>query len=446
MEYEDLAIHSDNILKWEVNAIQPMAWGSFSYKLPADDMLKDSDAAGNNINSSRNCIMASTLLGSIIIFIPMTREEYELLEDVQARLVVDPLTAPILGNDHNEFRSRESRAGTPKILDGDILAQFLELTSMQQEAILALPLGTPKTAILSMKPSMPAKNTVDRQTLSDPVLDMEAFGGCGGVVKSLNTHIYGNGSETIVLSHGYGSNQGVWHFLIPALAYYFKVLVYDLVISPNVNPKLYDPLRYSNFSGYAQDLTCILDELNVRNSVFVGHSMSAMIGCIAAKQRPDLFQHLVLLAGSPRYLNDTGYDGGFSKVELDSLFGSIQSDFSGWVKSFVPKAIGVNDRAAIAEFEGSLGRLKPETALSAARSVFLTDNRNVLPHVHVPTTIIQSEKDIIVPESVAFYMKRRVGVGAAAKAIILKTQGHFPQLTVPNLLFRVLKQTLGIQG
>ncbi|KAL2225839.1 UNVERIFIED_CONTAM: Pre-mRNA-splicing factor RSE1 [Sesamum indicum] len=134
-----------------------MRKGSFSYKLPADDMLKDSDAAGNNINSSRNCIMASTLLGSIIIFIPMTREEYELLEDVQARLVVDPLTAPILGNDHNEFRSRESRVGTPKILDGDILAQFLELTSMQQEAVLALPLGTPNTAMLSMKPSMPAK-------------------------------------------------------------------------------------------------------------------------------------------------------------------------------------------------------------------------------------------------------------------------------------------------
>ncbi|KAL0405048.1 UNVERIFIED_CONTAM: putative esterase KAI2 [Sesamum radiatum] len=250
---------------------------------------------------------------------------------------------------------------------------------------------------------------------------MEAFAGCGGVVKSLNTHTYGNGSETIVLSHGYGSNQDVWHYLIPALAYYFKVLVYDLVISPNVNPKLYDPLRYSNFSGYAQDLTCILDELNVRNSVFVGHSMSAMIGCIAATQRPDLFQHLVLLAGSPRYLNDTGYDGGFSRVELDSLFESIQSDFS-----------------------GSLGRLKPETALSAARSVFLTDNRNVLPHVHVPSTIIQSEKDIIVPESVAFYMKRRVG--APAKVIILKTQGHFPQLTVPNLLLRVLKQTLGIKG
>ncbi|KAL6523179.1 hypothetical protein OROGR_016782 [Orobanche gracilis] len=116
-----------------------MRKGSFSYKLPADDMLKDSDAASNNLNSSRNCIIASTLLGSIIIFIPMTREEYELLKDVQARLVEDRLTAPILGNDHNEFRGRESRGEIPKIVDGDIVAQFLELTSMQQEAVLASP-------------------------------------------------------------------------------------------------------------------------------------------------------------------------------------------------------------------------------------------------------------------------------------------------------------------
>lgn len=129
-----------------------MRKGSFSYKLPADDELRECDAGCSNINSTRNCIMASTLLGSIIIFIPTTREEYELLKDVQARLVVDPLTAPILGNDHNEFRSRESRPGVPKILDGDILAQFLELTSMQQEAVLALPLGIPNADELSQNP------------------------------------------------------------------------------------------------------------------------------------------------------------------------------------------------------------------------------------------------------------------------------------------------------
>lgn len=133
---------------------------------------------------------------------------------------------------------------------------------------------------------------------------MDAFGNCGGgLVKALNAHTYGNGTQTIVLSHGFGSDQSVWHYLVPALACYFKVVLFDLIISPNVSPHLYDPLRYSNFNAYAHDLTCILDELHVQKSVFVGHSMSAMIGCIAAAKRPDLFQHLVLLSASPRSLS-----------------------------------------------------------------------------------------------------------------------------------------------
>lgn len=127
--------------------------GSFSYKLPADDALRGCDVANTVFDLSHSSIVASTLLGGIISFIPISRDEYEVLEAVQARLVVHPLTAPILGNDHNEFRSRESPAGVPKVLDGDMLAQFLELTSMQQEAVLALPLGSPKTVMLSLKSS-----------------------------------------------------------------------------------------------------------------------------------------------------------------------------------------------------------------------------------------------------------------------------------------------------
>ncbi|XP_058204802.1 uncharacterized protein LOC131318827 isoform X1 [Rhododendron vialii] len=137
--------------------------GSFSYKLPADDILKGFDVANTIMDLSHNSIMASTLLGSIIVFIPISREEHALLEALQARLVVHPLTAPILGNDHNEFRNRESSAGVPKILDGDMLAQFLELTSMQQEAVLELPLGSPDTVMLSSKPpSSPAPITVNQ--------------------------------------------------------------------------------------------------------------------------------------------------------------------------------------------------------------------------------------------------------------------------------------------
>lgn len=127
---------------------------------------------------------------------------------------------------------------------------------------------------------------------------------CGygvGIVNALNANFYGNGTQTLVLAHGFGTDQTVWHYLIPFLACYFKVLVFDLAFTPNVNSTLYDPNKYSTFDGYAQDLVCLLDELNLKKTIYVGHSMSAMIGCLAATKKPQLFQHLVLLNGSPRY-------------------------------------------------------------------------------------------------------------------------------------------------
>ncbi|XP_061964325.1 pre-mRNA-splicing factor RSE1 [Populus nigra] len=126
--------------------------GSFTYKLPADDILTGCDGVITKMDASNNTIVASTLLGSIIVFIPLSREEFELLQAVQSRLVVHPLTAPVLGNDHHEFRSRENPVGVPKILDGDMLAQFLELTSSQQEAVLSLPLGPLDTIKTNLKP------------------------------------------------------------------------------------------------------------------------------------------------------------------------------------------------------------------------------------------------------------------------------------------------------
>ncbi|XP_059646447.1 strigolactone esterase D14-like [Cornus florida] len=262
----------------------------------------------------------------------------------------------------------------------------------------------------------------------------------GGLVDALNTKIYGNGTQTIVLSHGFGTDQTVWQYLVPFLAYYFKVVVFDLVFSPNVDPNLYDPKKYSSFDFYAQDLICILDQLSVKKSIYVGHSMSAMIGFKAAIRRPELFEHLVLLSGSPRYLNEKGYNGGFRRSDLNSIFKDMHQNFTGWVQSFAPRAISVNNITAIAKFERSLGRMQPEIALSVAKTVFLSDLRTVLPQVRVPSTIIQSEKDIIVPKSVAFYMKRKLGGRARVK--ILKTQGHFPQLTAYPLLSHVLKRVL----
>ena len=144
-----------------------------------------------------------------------------------------------------------------------------------------------------------------------------------------------------------------------------------------------------------------------------------------------------------RFLNTKGYEGGFTRSELDDIFKSISQNFSSWVQDFAPRAIGVNNSAAIAEFEHSLGRMKPNTALSVAKVVFLSDLRRLLPRVQVPCTIIQSRKDYIVPKSVAFYIKRKLG--AHSKVKILKTQGHFPQLTAYPLLLKVLRSSLSVK-
>ncbi|KAB2608034.1 strigolactone esterase D14-like protein [Pyrus ussuriensis x Pyrus communis] len=244
---------------------------------------------------------------------------------------------------------------------------------------------------------------------------MEALCQGGGIVQALNTHVYGNGTQTLVLAHGFGSDHTVWHFLIPFPACYFKVVVFDWVYSPNVDPKFYDPKRYSNFSAYADDLVCLLNHLNVSRTVYMGHSMAAMVGCIASIQRPHLFQHLILL----------------------------KNNFTNWVSSSATTAIGVNDTSAITEFENILGRMKPRIAVSVARVAFLSDYRGLLPQVIVPCSIIQSRKDFIIPKSVAFYMKKQLR--GPAKVKILSTEGHIPQLTAYSLLLKVIKKLLHIK-
>ncbi|KAK7337370.1 hypothetical protein VNO77_17938 [Canavalia gladiata] len=271
-----------------------------------------------------------------------------------------------------------------------------------------------------------------------------ACGYGGDIASALNANFYGNGTQTLVLAHGFGTDHTVWHYIIPFLACYFKVVVFDLAFSPKVTSSLYDPTKYSTFNGYAEDLVCLLDELNLNKTIYVGHSMSAMIGCLAATKKPQLFERLILLGGSPRYLNEKGYEGGFSRSDLDTIFKSISQNFSGWAHNFAPNAIGENNPTAISEFENSLLRMKPDVALNVAKTVFLSDYRWVLPRVHVPCTIIQTRKDPIVPLSVATYMNKNLGTRSQFK--ILETQGHFPQLTAYRLLFEVLKDSLSMNS
>ncbi|KAL5708522.1 hypothetical protein ACHQM5_019311 [Ranunculus cassubicifolius] len=271
---------------------------------------------------------------------------------------------------------------------------------------------------------------------------MEAATASGGLVESLNAKVYGNGSETLVLAHGYGLDQSVWHYVLPDLMRHFKVVVYNLAFSGKVGSHVYDPKKYSSYYGYAEDLQNLLDELHLDKVIFIGHSMAAMIGCIAATQRPDVFKHLILICGSPRYINEKDYNGGFETSDVEGVFAAIQHDYNGWCQNFAPVVIGANDPKAIEEYKDTLASMEPVIALDVARTIFLGDYRNILHEVKVPCTIIQSEKDFEVPLSVVDYMKGKLGDHTRVE--IMETEGHTPMLTDHAMLLKVLKKVLGL--
>jgi len=248
---------------------------------------------------------------------------------------------------------------------------------------------------------------------------------------AMNAKVMGSGKETVVLAHGFGGDQSLWDKVLPVLAQNYQVVVFDWCFSGAIKDPntLFDPEKYFSYEAFSDDLIALFEELNIDSTVFVGHSMSAMIGCIASIKRPNLFKKLVLVSPSPRYVNSECYEGGFDVKDIEQLFSSIESNYDGWASFFPSVVIDKNDSESLQVFENCLKRMKPEIGLSTAKTVFLSDYRDILEKVVVPCTIVQTTNDIVVPLSVVEYMNKMIKGESTIEMI--DTIGHFPQLTAP---------------
>ncbi|XVF34791.1 hypothetical protein REPUB_Repub18cG0088900 [Reevesia pubescens] len=261
---------------------------------------------------------------------------------------------------------------------------------------------------------------------------------------AMNAKIIGSGSETMVLAHGFGADQSVWDKILPYLTQYYQVVVFDWTFSGAVqDPNLFDPLKYSSYDAFANDLIALMDELNLKSSVFVGHSMSGMIGCIASIKRPELFNILILVGASPRYINLDDYEGGFEDEAIDNILSNIKSDYENWTSSFAPLVVDNKDPISVEKFANCLKRMNHEFALPLAKTVFRCDERDILENVTTPCTIIQTTNDITVPDSVAYYMQKKIKGKSTVE--IVNTDGHFPQLTAHVEFLDVLGGVLGFE-
>jgi sigma-B regulation protein RsbQ len=238
------------------------------------------------------------------------------------------------------------------------------------------------------------------------------------------------GAPGIVFAHGFGCDQNMWRHVAPAFEADHRVVVFDHVGAGHSDLSAYDPEKYGSLDGYAADLVEILEALDLGPVVFVGHSVSSMIGVLAAARAPTLFAKLVLVGPSPRYVDEEGYTGGFARADIEELLGSLDSNFLGWSSAMAPVIMGNADRPELGEeLTNSFCRTDPEIASQFARVTFLSDNRDDLARVAHPVLILQSRVDAIAPPAVGEYVHRAI---PGSTLVVLDATGHCPNLSAPE--------------
>lgn len=245
-----------------------------------------------------------------------------------------------------------------------------------------------------------------------------------------NIRISGNGPRTMVLAHGFGCDQGMWRYLAPAFHGTYQTVLFDHVGSGASDLAAYDIAKHSSLHGYAADLIEIIRDCTEGPVVFVGHSVSCMIGLIASLEAPELFSALIMASPSPCYVNDGDYDGGFSREDIDELLHTLESDDLGWSSTMAPTIMGAPDQPELGlELANSFCLTDPEIARHFARVTFLSDHRAILPRTAAPTLILQCTDDAIVPIAVGEYMKQ---VMPASQLHVIDNVGHCPHLSAPS--------------
>jgi sigma-B regulation protein RsbQ len=236
----------------------------------------------------------------------------------------------------------------------------------------------------------------------------------------------------MVFAHGFGCDQHMWRHVAPCFEDRYRVVLFDHVGAGGSDAKAYDRERHRTLDGYAEDVVAMLEELDLRAVVFVGHSVSAMIGVLAANIAPERFGHLVLVGPSPRYVDDpdTGYVGGFARADIDELLASLESNYLGWSTAMAPAIVGNPDRPELgAELTESFCKADPDIQRRFARATFLSDNRADLASVQVPSLVLQCSDDIIAPVEVGRYVHEQL---PRSELVLLEATGHCPNLSAPE--------------
>jgi sigma-B regulation protein RsbQ len=248
------------------------------------------------------------------------------------------------------------------------------------------------------------------------------------------------GAQPMLFAHGFGCDQNMWRYVVPAFEDEYRVVVFDHVGAGQSDLSAYDRQKYRSLQGYADDILEICRELELHDVIFVGHSVSSMIGVLAAAKEPKRFARLVLIGPSPRYIDDGDYVGGFTREDIDGLLDSLDSNYLGWSGAFGPVIMGRPDRPELGEeLTNSFCRTSPEIAKHFARVTFLSDNRADLASISTPALVLQCSDDVIAPTPVGEYVHANL---PGSRLVYMKATGHCPNLSAPEETIAAIRDFL----
>ncbi|WP_437086388.1 alpha/beta fold hydrolase [Streptomyces sp. enrichment culture] len=261
------------------------------------------------------------------------------------------------------------------------------------------------------------------------------------IARRNNVTVTGNpAGPPVVLAHGFGCDQNMWRLTLPALADDYRVVLFDYVGAGGSDLSAFSEERYGSLEGYARDAVEVCEALDLRGAAFVGHSVSAMVGVLAADTAPERIGSLVMVASSPRYIDDDGYRGGFSREDIGELLESLESNYLGWSAAMAPVIMGNPDRPELGEeLTNSFCATDPEMARVFARTTFLSDSRDDLGRVAVPTLVLECREDAIAPREVGAFVHRAV---PGSTLVTLDATGHCPQLSAPQATNQAIRTFL----
>ncbi len=255
-----------------------------------------------------------------------------------------------------------------------------------------------------------------------------------------NVHVIGDGPVTMMFAHGFGCDQNMWRLVAPTYADRYRTVLFDLVGSGSSDLKAYDRKKYSTLQGYADDVLEIVEEFGRGPVIFVGHSVSGMVGMLADLKAPGKFAAHVMIGPSPCYINDGDYVGGFTRKDIESLLETLESNYLGWSSNMAPAIMGAPQQPELAqEMTNSFCRTDPEIAKEFARTTFLSDNRGDLEKFKTPTLILQCSDDLIAPRTVGEYLNRKLPNSTLR---IIENIGHCPHLSEPDASVAAINEFL----